>query len=97
MWVALRPQRHVGGLGYWIVPPERGKGVATAAVRLVIPWALDALDLRRLEAWVEPGNLPSQRVLRSAGFQQEGRLRNFLTIDGGSSDALVFSVIPPER
>lgn len=97
MWVALRPQRHVGGLGYWIVPPERGKGIATAAVRLVIPWALDALDLRRLEAWVEPGNLPSQRVLRSAGFQQEGRLRNFLTIDGGSSDALVFSVIPPEH
>ena len=23
MWVALRPQRHVGGLGHWIVPLER--------------------------------------------------------------------------
>ena len=97
IWVALRPQRHVGGLGYWIVPPARGRGVATAAVRLVIPWALDALRLRRLESWVEPDNLPSQRALRSAGFQQEGRLRNFLTVDGGSSDALVFSVIAPER
>jgi RimJ/RimL family protein N-acetyltransferase len=75
MWVARRPQRHVAGLGFWIVPPERRQGVATAAVRLVIPWALEALDLRRLEAWVEPDNLPSQRVLRSAGFQQEGRLR----------------------
>lgn len=97
IWVALRPQRHVGGLGYRIVPPARGRGVATAAVRLVIPWALDALRLRRLESWVEPDNLPSQRALRSAGFQQEGRLRNFLTVDGGSSDALVFSVIAPER
>lgn len=97
IWVALRPQRHVGGLGYWIVPPERGQGVATAAARLVIPWALVALDLRRLEAWVEPENLASQRVLRSAGFQQEGRLRNFFTIEGRSSDALVFAVIAPER
>lgn len=96
MWVALRPQPHVGGLGYWIVPSERGQGVATAAVRLVVPWALDALDLRRLEAWVQPDNLASQRVLRNAGFQQEGRLRNFLTVEGGTSDALVFSTLPPE-
>lgn len=80
-------------LGYWIVPEARGRGAGTAAVRLVAPWALEALDLRRLEAWVEPDNEASQHVLRSAGFQQEGRLRNFLTLDGGSSDALVFSVI----
>jgi ribosomal-protein-alanine N-acetyltransferase len=97
MWVALRPQRHIGGLGYWVVPPERGQGVATAAVRLVTPWALDTLALRRLEAWVDPDNRPSQRVLRNAGFQQEGRLRNFLAFEGGTSDALVFSVISPER
>jgi RimJ/RimL family protein N-acetyltransferase len=97
MWVALRPQSHVGGLGYWIVPPARRRGVASAAVRLVVPWALEALRLQRLEAWVEPDNLPSQRVLRRAGFQHEGRLRNFLTIEGRSSDALVYSVIAPER
>ena len=97
MWVALRPQPHVGGMGYWVVPSERGQGVATAAVRLVVPWALDALDLRRLEAWVQPENLASQRVLRNAGFREEGRLRNFLNTEGGASDALVFSTIPPER
>lgn len=97
MWVALRPQRHVGGLGYWVVPPERGNGIATAAVRLIIPWAMRALDLRRLEAWVEPENIASQRVLRKAGFEQEGRLRNFLTFAGRPSDALVFSVIRPEH
>ena len=97
MWVALRPQSHVGGLGYWIVPHERGHRVATAAVRLVVPWALSALDLRRLEAWVQPENMASQRVLRSAGFVEEGRLRNFLTIEGEAADALVFAAIPPEQ
>ena len=97
MWVALRPQPHVGGLGYWIVPSERGYGVATAAVRLITPWALDVLNLRRLEAWAEPQNLASQRVLRNAGFQQEGRLRNSLNTESGVSDALVFSVIPQSR
>lgn len=86
MWVAMRPQPHVGGLGYWIVPPERGQGVATAAVRLITPWALVALNLRRLEAWVEPQNLASQGVLRNAGFQHEGRLRNFLNAGSAASD-----------
>jgi len=95
MWVGMRPQAHVGGLGYWVVPPQRGQGVATAAVRLLVPWALNALDLHRLEAWVEPENLASQSVLRSTGFQLEGRLRNFLTIEDRPSDALVFSVLPP--
>jgi hypothetical protein len=61
MWVALRPQRHVGGLGYWVVPPERGQGEATAAVRLVTPWALDTLDLRRLKR-----GLTQTTCLRSA-------------------------------
>ena len=93
VWVAVRPQRRVGGLGYWVIPPERGKGVASAGVRLVVPWALAALDLQRLEAWVEPGNTASERVLRGAGFEQEGRLRNFLTTAGRPSDALVFSII----
>lgn len=97
MWVALRPQPHVGGLGHWIVPPERGQGAAAAAVNLVVPWALNVHGLRRLEAWVQPENLASQRVLHRAGFQQVGRLRNFLTIDDRSVDALVFSVIAPAR
>jgi ribosomal-protein-alanine N-acetyltransferase len=96
LWVAIRPQPHVGGLGYWVVPPERGHGAATAAVDLVVPWALEVLDLRRLEAWVEPENVASQRVLRRAGFQEEGRLRNFLTIDDRAADALVFSITAPK-
>lgn len=93
MWLALRPQPHVGGLGYWIVPQERGRGAATAAVRLVVPWALSALDLRRVEAWVLPENVASQHVLRNAGFVEEGRLRSFLTIRGSAADALVFSAV----
>lgn len=97
VWLSVRPQPGVAGLGYWIIPPERGRGVATAAVRLISTWAMDAWNLGRLEAWVEPQNLASQHVLRNAGFSEEGRLRNFLTTGAGVSDAVVFSVIPQER
>ena len=92
--VSLRPQSRVGGLGYWLTPSARGTGAATAAVRLVGPWALKSLYLQRLEAWVDPENVASQRVLSNAGFQQEGRLRNFFSTPDGVSDALVFSLVP---
>jgi ribosomal-protein-alanine N-acetyltransferase len=90
--VSARPQDHVAGLGYWIVPGARGRGAAIAAVRLVVRWALDALDLQRLEAWTAPDNAGSRNVLTKAGFQEEGRLRNFLS---GPADAMVYSVIRP--
>lgn len=67
--------------------------MATAALRLITPWALGALDLRRLEAWVQPQNLASQHALLAAGVQQEGRLRNFFNSGDGASDALVFAVV----
>ncbi|MCB0907741.1 MAG: GNAT family N-acetyltransferase [Nocardioidaceae bacterium] len=94
LWLALRPQPGVGGLGYWVVPSHRGRGAATAAVRLLVPWALATLRLHRLEAWVEPDNHASQRVLAACGFQHEGRLRNFLLVDAKPTDALVYAVIP---
>ncbi len=94
--VSARPQEHVAGLGYWVVPGVRGRGAATAAVRLVLPWALDVLGLQRLEAWVAPDNVASRSVLTRAGFQEEGRLRNFLSWPAGPADAMVYSIIPED-
>jgi [ribosomal protein S5]-alanine N-acetyltransferase len=91
--VSIRPQPQVAGLGYWVRPSARGRGAATEAIRLITPWAFEALGLKRLEAWVEPDNRASQQVLLNAGFQREGRLRNFLTTARGTSDALVFSTV----
>ncbi|RKQ88349.1 RimJ/RimL family protein N-acetyltransferase [Solirubrobacter pauli] len=89
LWLGVRPQPEVVGVGYWVVPAARGRGFGARAVRLAAGWALDHVGVARLEAWVAPVNVPSQRLLVSAGFQLEGRLRKFL--DGGRTDALVFS------
>ncbi|MDA0179363.1 GNAT family N-acetyltransferase [Solirubrobacter phytolaccae] len=89
LWLGVRPQPRVVGLGYWVVPAARGRGIGTRAARLAAGWALDHAGMQRVEAWVAPVNAPSQRLLASAGFTYEGRLRAFL--DGGKTDALVFA------
>ncbi len=52
--------------GYWVVPDARGRGIATAAVRLVTLWAFSALGVARLEILVEPWNTGSIRVAEQA-------------------------------
>jgi ribosomal-protein-alanine N-acetyltransferase len=96
VYLDRRPQPWIAGLGYWLIPAARGRHLGVDAVRLLSAWALRELDILRLEAWVAPDNLPSQRVLSRAGFVQEGRLRNFLQLHGRTTDGLVFARIPPD-
>jgi RimJ/RimL family protein N-acetyltransferase len=91
IWLALRPQPGVVGLGYWVVPRARGMGFGTRAVRLATNWALTLAGAARVEAWVEPENVPSQRLLTAAGFVREGVLRSYLLLDDRRADAVVFS------
>ena len=89
----LRPQVGVAGIGYWLVPGARNSGHATRAVGLLTRWGLEAGGLDRIEAWVEPCNQESVRVLSRCGFELEGRLRSFLQFPTRRTDALVFSRI----
>jgi RimJ/RimL family protein N-acetyltransferase len=87
----LRPQPGVAGVGYWVVPSQRGRGHASRAVRLVSHWALSDAGLARVEAWVEPDNLASRHVLTTSGFEFEGNLRSFLSFGTRRADAMVFA------
>ena len=42
--LTLRPQNGVAGVGYWVVPSQRGQGHAPRAVRLVTQWATTRAD-----------------------------------------------------
>lgn len=84
-------------MGYWLVPEARNRGFATTAVGLLAAWGLEAGGLDRIEAWVEPGNDASVRVLARCGFEYEGRLRSFLKLPSRRADALVFSRIQEPR
>ncbi len=87
----VRPQPGVVGIGYWVVPRARGRGLATHSVGLLSHWALAEGGIARVEAWVEPENTASQRVLEVAGFRREGVLRSFLSHAESRADAVVFS------
>ena len=82
-----------GTVGYWIGEPFARRGYMTAAVAGVIDFAFGELGLHRLEAACLPGNGPSQTLLRRLGFQEEGRARSYLKINGRWEDHVLFALI----
>lgn len=89
-------------LGYWMGAPYAGRGYMSAAVGALLPFAHGSLGLRRIEAACLPSNVPSIRLLESAGFVREGYGREYLCINGVWQDHLLFArlssdAIPPVR
>lgn len=62
-------------LGLWIVRRERGRGVATAAVRAACAFGYRELQLHRVEIVHAVGNRAPCRIAQKLGFALEGRLR----------------------
>jgi len=84
--------RHLrGSLGYWVTGAQRGRGVATAAVGLLVPWTFSALGLVRVEAVVDVDNGGSQQVLARNGFQPEGILHAYYEMHGTWRDMVMFA------
>ena len=64
-----------GILGYWLGRPHWGGGLASEAVRAVLAHGFGTLGFRRVLAYTDPDNHPSQRVLTKAGFRPVGTSR----------------------
>ena len=69
-------------LGYYVGERYAGQGYMTEALRLMLRYAFLKLKLHRLEANIQPENVPSIALVRRAGFVREGYSRRYLKICG---------------
>ncbi|WP_237154566.1 GNAT family N-acetyltransferase [Oryzibacter oryziterrae] len=78
-------------MGYWMARRHAGQGYMSEAVRLVLGYAYDDLQLHRVEAASRPENTRSIHLLEKAGFVREGYARSYLLIDGKWQDHVLFA------
>jgi RimJ/RimL family protein N-acetyltransferase len=62
----------------------------------LLAYAFDELDLRRIEADVDPRNAASIRTLERLGFRREGYLRERWRVNGEVQDALFYGLLRRE-
>lgn len=84
-------------IGYVLGRAHWGQGLMLEAMRGFVIHAFDGIGLRRLEADVNPLNLPSVRLLERLGFVREGLLRQRWVTKGEVSDALLFGLLRGEE
>lgn len=80
-------------LGYWLAEEYWGKGIMTAAVRLICKQAFDKFDLMRIHAEPFAHNIGSRRVLEKAGFTLEGTKRKSVVKHGEIFDSCIYALV----
>src|SRR3990167_1244715 len=88
--IRLHPA-HSATIGYWIGEGHLRQGRGLAAVRLTLDYVFGEKRLNRVEAACQPGNIASRALLARAGFREEGLARDYLFINGGWRDHLLFA------
>jgi len=79
--------------GYWIGLPFWGRGLATAALRLLLQFGFESLKLNRIEAGHFDYNLASGRVMEKAGMRCEGRRRQYALHHEAYKDLVWYAIL----
>ncbi len=82
--------------GYVLGRRDWRRGVMSEAMAALVAATFDALELRRLEAHVDPRNAPSIRLLERLGFVREGLMRERAVVKGQVVDSCIYGLLADE-
>jgi len=85
--------RGTAEIGYWLSENYWGKGIATDAVRSIIPVAFDRFPVIRLQAGIFADNPASMRVLEKCGFCREAIHKKAITKNGMVMDEHLYVLV----
>jgi [ribosomal protein S5]-alanine N-acetyltransferase len=84
-------------IGYVLHKDEnKRKGYMSEALRAILDYGFNSMNLNRIEACIGPANIASQNLIKKCGFTQEGYLRQHYIREGEIQDSLIFSILKEE-
>jgi RimJ/RimL family protein N-acetyltransferase len=83
-------------IGYALGREHWGRGLMARALPRLLDFAFDELDLRRIEADVDPRNARSIRSLERLGFAREGLLRERWIVHDEVQDTALYGLLRRE-
>lgn len=83
-------------IGYWLDKAHTGKGIMTRAVRALVGYAFEALDLHRIEIRAATENHASRRIPERLGFEMEAVLADGQFVSGRFHDLALYATTQDE-
>jgi RimJ/RimL family protein N-acetyltransferase len=80
-------------IGLALLPEHRGRGLGTAAQRLLVDHLFGCTIANRLEATTDADNLAEQKALERVGFAREGVLRGAVFRAGAWRDLVLYGLL----
>lgn len=90
------PEHSRAELGYVLSREYWGRGLMPEAVRAMIRFSFEKLDLNRVEARCIAENTASGRIMEKAGMTYEGTLRERELIKGAHRDMKLYAILRRE-
>ena len=85
-----------GEIGYVLNPDYQGQGLATEAVRRVLRFGFEELELHRIYARIMDGNKASERVAEKCGMRHEATLKSSLLVKGEYRTIKIYAILREE-
>lgn len=89
-------KRHRANIGYDLQTEYWNNGFITEALKAVINFGFNQLEINRIEAEVMQGNIISEKVLNKLNFKNEGVLREWMLWNEKHYDMTMFSLLKSE-
>ncbi|MFD2555495.1 GNAT family N-acetyltransferase [Sphingobacterium tabacisoli] len=83
-------------IGYELHPRFWQKGMMTEAIQCILDYGFSQFKLNRIEAFIDPANIASRRLLEKVGLSSEGTLRDYFFEKGRFVDGEIFAVLQRE-
>ncbi len=85
---------HRAEIGYHLVDDNfKQQGLMTEALKAVVNYGFDVMNLNRIEAFISPTNDASLKLVSKLGFEKEGHLRSHYKTEKAIEDSQVFGLL----
>lgn len=80
-------------IGYMLLPEAHNKGIATEAIKLIVEYGFNEMNMHSLEAIIDPENYASAKVLEKNGFVKEAHFKENGYFEGKFYDSAIYSLL----
>lgn len=87
------PMSKRAGVGVFVVPDFQRRGLASAALSLLVDYAFGHLNLRQLHCKIDVDNVASLKLFERAGFERAGVLKDWVWADGRFRSVAMYQLI----
>lgn len=89
----IKPEHFRAEIGYMLLPEYQGKGIISEAIKTVVKYGFEVMQLHSIEAIIDPENFASEKVLQKNGFLKEAHLKENEFYEGRFLDTVIYSLL----